>query len=337
MRIFLFIASFLSVMTLVVFFLLSYAETSSYGTRKIEQRFEVLQGENVIDVSKKLESAGLILSRIPFLWHIARIGKTHALVAGTYNLSGTLNITEITRIITTGETISHDIKVTFPEGWGSKKMADKLTANHLPGVDFLLLVQNPKKEWKQKYDFLNDLQSDSSLEGFLFPDTYFFDETSSADVIIEKMLDNFGKKFNTSLRSDILKQNRNLYEIITLASIVENEVKSSSDRKKVADLFLRRIQSGQALQSDATVQYVLGRDKIQHSFEETRTASPYNTYINPGLPPGPIGNPGLSSIEAVIFPEKNPYVYFLSDPKTGETIFSITYEEHIKNKNLHGL
>ena len=337
MRTFLLIALGFSVMTLVSFFVLSYTETHSHGIRTDKQRFEVLQGENVIDLSARLESSGLIFSRIPFLWYIVRIGKTHALVAGIYTLDGTLTIAEITHIIITGEVVSRDIKITFPEGWSSKKMASRLTANNLPGEGFLMLVQKPKPEWKQKYDFFAGMPESITLEGFLFPDTYLFDENASAEMIIEKMLANFGKKFDTTLRVQMIEQKRSLYEIVTLASIVENEVKSSEDRRKVADLFLRRIASGQALQSDATVQYILGVDKIQHSFEETRTPSLYNTYINTGLPPGPIGNPGLISLQAVLAPEKNPYMYFLSDPKTGETIFSVTFEEHVKNKNLHGL
>jgi UPF0755 protein len=151
------------------------------------------------------------------------------------------------------------------------------------------------------------------------------------------MLSNFGKKFDATLRAAIKEQKRSLYETVTLASIVENEVKSSADRKIVADIFLRRISVGQALQSCATLQYILGVDKTQYSYEETRTPSPYNTYINGGLPPGPIGNPGTISLQASVFPQSNPYFYFLSDPKTGKTIFSVTYEEHVKNKNLYGL
>ncbi|HLC95187.1 MAG TPA: endolytic transglycosylase MltG, partial [Patescibacteria group bacterium] len=158
-----------------------------------------------------------------------------------------------------------------------------------------------------------------------------------AEIIIEKMLANFGKRIGTSFLGEVQKQKRTLYAVVTLASIVENEVKSETDRKMVADLFLRRIASGQALQSCATLQYILGVDKKQYSYEETRTESPYNTYLYPGLPPGPISNPGLMSLEAALAPTNNPYVYFLSDPKTDKTIFSVTYDEHVKNKNLYGL
>jgi len=336
-RIFLIIALTLSLLTVGAFFYLSYAEGHSYGVRKDNQRFEVNQGENVFSLSERLESSGLIASRFTFMWHLARTEKTRSLVAGTYSLNGSLTVTEITFMITEGKVISRDIKVTFPEGWNSKKMSARLTANDLPGADFLALVQKPKPEWRQKYDFFADAPADTSLEGFLFPDTYFFDPEASAEVIIEKMLVNFGKKFDVPLRQSAIRQKHSIYETVTLASIIENEVKSMEDRKRVADIFLRRISVGQALQSCATLQYILGVDRTQYSFDETRTPSPYNTYINTGFPPGPIGNPGLVSFQATLAPESNPYFYFLSDPKTGKTIFSVTYDEHVNNKNLYGL
>ncbi|MFZ2187904.1 MAG: endolytic transglycosylase MltG [Candidatus Moraniibacteriota bacterium] len=337
MRLFLTVAVFFSLLTGVAFFYLSYAVDHSHGRERQEQRFEVGQGENSFSVAKHLEDSGLITTRYVFLWQLAREGKIHMLVAGTYGLSGNLTIADIVFMMTEGKTVPRDLRITFPEGWNSEKMAERLTANSLPGAAFLALVQKPKPEWRQKFDFLADLPATASLEGFLFPDTYFFNPQTSAEVIIEKMLTNFGMKVDVRLRVKARERQHNLYEAVTLASIVENEVKSATDRKIVADIFLRRLAIGQALQSCATLQYILGVDKTQYSYAETRTPSPYNTYMNAGLPPGPIGNPGIVSLEATLAPQSNPYFYFLSDPKTGGTIFSVTYEEHVKNKNLYGL
>lgn len=337
MRIFLIIAFSFSVLTVGAFLYLSYAEGNVHGARKDNQRFEVNQGENVFTLSKRLESSGLISSRFVMMWHLARTGKTHELVAGTYSLSGNLTVTEIAFMITEGKALLRDIKITFPEGWNSKKMSERLTANGLPGADFLALVKNPKPEWKTQFDFLADAPKNASLEGFLFPDTYYFVPEASAETIVLKMLETFGKRFDASLRAKAIEQKHSIFETVILASIVENEVKSMDDRKIVADIFLRRLSVGQALQSCATLQYILGVDKTQYSYNETRTPSPYNTYINTGLPPGPIGNPGLVSLQATLAPQSNNYFYFLSDPKTGKTIFSVTYEEHVKNKNLYGL
>lgn len=337
MRTFLIIAFVLSAGTFGGFIYLSSAAQYSHGISREEQRFEVKQGEDVFNLSKRLEASGLIASRYAFLWHLAREGKTHRLVAGTYGLSGDLSITEIAFLVTEGKVIPRDTRVTFPEGWNAKKMAERLTANGLPGTAFLALAEKPKPEWRKRFDFLMDTPVNASLEGFLFPDTYFFYPQASAEDIIEKMLANFGKKIDPAFRAAAKEKKQTLYGIVTLASIVENEVKSETDRKMVADLFLRRISVGQALQSCATLQYILGVDRTQYSYEETRTESPYNTYIHPGLPPGPIGNPGIISLKAALFPESNPYFYFLSDPSTGKTIFSVTYEEHLQNKNLYGL
>lgn len=316
---------------------LSYSAQYSRGISKEVERFEVKQGENVFELSARLKSSGLVASRFAFLWAAARAGKTKSLVAGTYELSGNLSIGEIVFLVTEGKIIPRDIRVTFPEGWDTQKMSERLTASGLPGKEFLALVEKSDSKWRERFDFLSDIPEGASLQGFLFPDTYFFDKEDSAEDIIEKMLVNFGKKIVTELRVAAKNKNQNLYAAITLASIVENEVKSEEDRKMVSDLFLRRLSLGKSLESDATIKYILGIDKIQHTFEETRVVSSYNTYVNAGLPPGPIGNPGLISIHAAIFPESNNYLYFLNDSQTGETIFSVTYEEHLRNKKLHGL
>ncbi len=127
------------------------------------------------------------------------------------------------------------------------------------------------------------------------------------------------------------------YDALVLASIVEGEVRTDADRRMVADLFLRRIASGMPLQSDATVRYALGETKVKHSLADLAVDSPYNSYTNKGLPPGPVSNPGLSSIRAAFDPLPNPYVYFLNNPETGQTVFAETFEEHVANKAKNGL
>jgi UPF0755 protein len=127
------------------------------------------------------------------------------------------------------------------------------------------------------------------------------------------------------------------YDALVLASILETEVRTESDRRIVADIFLRRIEVGMPLQSDATVRYALGEIKIKHSLDDISVESPYNTYANKGLPPGPISNPGLVSIWAALDPAPSPYWFFLNNPETGKTVFSATFEEHIVNKAKNGL
>ena len=310
---------------------------TSHGANTEKQAFEVRSGENAWDISGRLEDSGIIGSRSGFMFHLWREGKLHALVAGQYLLSGTQTIPEISAAITEGKVIPKDIKVTFPEGWTNKKMADRLTRNGLPGDNFLYLAAHPLPEWRTRFDFLSDLPQGASVEGFLFPDTYLFNPDASGQTIIETMLRNFGKKTDATLRADLMKRSERLFAGVTRASIVENEVPTEKDRRLVSDLFGRRLAIGQPLQSCATLQYILGVDRKQYSIEETKTESPYNTYLRKGLPIGPVGNPGLMSLRATAYPEPNPYFFFLSDPKTGETVFSVTFEEHVRNKNIHGL
>ena len=320
-----------------IFLFVSYQASYSHGFASAEQRFEVRPGDDALSVGARLEEAGIVSSRFAFVWDLLRENRLHSLVAGEYALSGTLTIPEIAYLLAEGKVVPKDVKVVFPEGWTVRKMAARLTASGLPGDKFSYLVTHPLPEWRDKFDFLADLPKDASVEGYLFPDTYLFNPEASGQTIIETMLRTFGKKVDVDLRKNLAVKQGSLFAAVTLASIVENEVPTERDRKIVADLFSRRLSTGMPLQSCATLQYILGVDKKQYSYDETHTVSPYNTYLNKGLPKGPVGNPGLMSLRAVAVPEPNPYFYFLSDPKTGETIFSATYDEHVAAKAAHGL
>jgi UPF0755 protein len=175
----------------------------------------------------------------------------------------------------------------------------------------------------------------ATLEGFLFPDTYRIFRDAGAERIIEKMLDNFGDKLTSQMREDIKKQERTIYETIIMASIIEKEVRTPEDMQIVSGIFWDRIKNGQALESCATLAYILGVNKAQYSEEDTKIDSLYNTYKYRGLPPSPISNPGLNAIKAAIYPKYTEYNYFLSRPDTGETVFSRTYAEHLENKRKY--
>lgn len=239
-----------------------------------------------------------------------------------------------------------DRSVTLIEGWNSQQIADKLATSQLgfSADDFLQLAGYPKKnyqsltinKWPQdfsdNYDFLRDKPKYVGLEGYLFADTYRFRPSSSPEEVVIKLLDNFGRQLNTKMRQDIENQGKTIYQIVTMASLLEKEVRSEKDMKLVSDIFWRRIKNGQRLESCATLAYILGKNKPQYSYEETRIDSPYNTYVNDGLPPGPIGSPSLKAIRAAIYPTSNNYNFFLTRPDNGETVFSRDFEEHKANK-----
>lgn len=225
------------------------------------------------------------------------------------------------------------------EGWRNVDIAKELVTLGL--VSMPQFTAATQLDYSGKFDFLNDKPQSTDLEGYLYPDTYRVYASSTADEIIMKMLTNFDNKLTPQMRADIKSQGKTINEIITMASLIEKEAPISyrtgklDDAKIVSGIFWNRIKSGQALQSCATLAYVLGVNKPQYSEADTKINSPYNTYENPGLPPGPIANPGILAIEAAIYPIKTNYNYFLTPSGSQELIFARTYEEHLQNKNKY--
>jgi UPF0755 protein len=310
----------------------------SHGIAQEAKTIKIIKGDNAMSVGNKLENENLISGKYYFAFYIWKNNLKNKLVAGEYSIEPKLNIPEISRIITHGEVDSTRTKVTFPEGWESKYMEARIKEYGLNTDGFKDLVKNPEYfREKYGYDFLADIPQGKTLEGYLFPDTYFFLKNATAEDIIKKMLDNFSEKLTADLKTEIKNQNKSVYDIIAMASIIEGEVKSEEDRAIVSGIFWKRVNEDRPLQSCATLAFILGENKKQYSFEDTRIDSPYNTYLNKGLPPGPINNPGLASIKAAIYPKTTNYNYFLTDPQTGQTIFSKTIDEHNANKAKYGL
>lgn len=301
------------------------------------EQFTVMAGDDIITIGRELAARKFIANRIYFYYYAWQNKLRGSIDAGDYLIMPKSNIADIAYKMTSGDTVKHvkkDIKITFPEGWSIKKMTQRLEENGLPAEKFFQLSNNPTEDLYEKYSFL---QKGSSLEGYLFPDTYFFAEDATAEVIIEKMLDNFNIKVDEKRRELIERDGNNLHDLIIFASIIEGEVSSGADRRVVAGIFKNRLDIGIALQSDATIDYIKGTPEIKHTLADIEIDSPYNTYKYPGLPQGPINSPSLSSIDAAIAPADTDYMYFLNNIKTGETIFSKTLNEHNINKRLNGL
>jgi UPF0755 protein len=308
----------------------------SRGTGNIALDFEIKSGEGVKDIAKNLENAQLVKNDLYFNYFIWRTGSRDKLQAGKYELRGSMTIPEIAQVLSMGEVVPNEVKITFPEGTSAKEMAEILKNKGFDGAKFLEVAKSGA-ESETEYAYFADKPAKAGLEGYLFPDTYIFWKDAGAANIIDRMLLNFDEKLTGKMREDARKNNRTVFEVVTMASILEKEVKTPEDMKIASGIFWDRIDAEMPLQSCATIAYVLGKEKKQYSFDDTRTPSPYNTYINRGLPPGPIANPGLNSIQAAIYPTKTEYNYFLTDPETGKTIFSKTLEEHTQNKSKYGL
>lgn len=324
------------VLVLLEFYLFNRQASFSHGTGNIAQNFEIEEGEGVKVIGQKLEDAQLVKNKYYFDFYIWKTGSREKIQAGKYELKGTMTIPEIVQVLSLGEIVSNEVKVTFPEGTSAKEMAGILKQKGFDGNAFLQDI-NSGSGIAADYEFLKDKPQKANLEGFLFPDTYIFFKDAGAASIINRMLQNFDEKLTPKMREDIQSRGKNIFDVVTMASILEKEVRTADDMKIASGIFWDRIGAKMPLQSCATVAYVLGKEKKQYSAEDTKTPSPYNTYINKGLPPGPIDNPGMNSILAAIYPAKTDYNYFLTDPATGKTIFSRTLEEHAANKAKYGL
>lgn len=294
-----------------------------------EQLFIVNKGETAQQVALNLKKENLIRSA-SYFEHYIKAGELIVL-AGEYSLSPKLTTKEITKLLAAGEVLSQEKTITLIEGWNIKDMAAYLQEKKVtPAASFISAAEKPLSAWK--FDWLSDAPKGADLEGYLFPDTYRIAKDATAEQIINKLLSNFDKKLTPTMRAEIKQQGKTVYEIITMASVIEKEVRTPEDMKIVSGIFWDRIKYGIALQSDATLSYILDDKVGGHTIEQTKIDSPYNTYKYRGLPPGPIANPGLNAITAAVYPGFTEYVYFLSDPATGKTIYSKTLQEHNANK-----
>ena len=298
--------------------------------------FLISQGESVKQIGENLHKADLIKSKFCFKVYIRQNNKQANLQAGEYILNPNLSIKEIANTLVAGQSLSKEKTIKIIEGWNINDINKYLANNAIISEnEFTELAKLEIGNWKleiNKPNFLDNAPIKADLEGYLFPDTYRIFKDASAEDIIEKMLTNFDKKLTEEMRVEISKQGKTIHKIIIMASLIEKEVRTAEDMKIVSGIFWDRIKYGQALESCATLAYILGINKPQYTIEDTKIDSLYNTYQNQGLPPGPICNPGINAIKAAIYPKYTNYNYFLNSPDTGETIFSKTLDEHNRNK-----
>lgn len=291
---------------------------------------DIPKGSGLIDISDILKDKNVIKNKMFFITLAKITHMDKGIKAGSYNIPLSYSNKEILKLINSGKVYRDIVKVTIPEGYEAHQIAEKLYSEGLVDKDkFLELISNPNM-FQEKYSFLEE-ENISSLEGFLFPDTYFFDKKYSEEVIIDIMLKRFSEVYKEEYKKRKNELGLDLNQFITLASIVEREAKVESERPVISAVFYNRINIDMPLQSCATVQYVLGERKKVLSYEDIRIDSPYNTYKHKGLPPGPISSPGEASIKAVLYPSDTNYLYFVAK-KDGSHSFSVNYEDHLKSK-----
>lgn len=275
----------------------------------------VKKGDTTNTIANTLYVEKLIRNRVVFFFVVKQLGIEKNMQAGDFSLSPSMNTFDIATALTKG---SIDVWVTIPEGLRKEEISEIL-AKDLPNFSTA--------------DFLSKAE-----EGYLFPDTYLLPKDANADKVIEILAKTFNEKYSAELQAKAKKLGLTTKEVIVLASLVEREAQRAEDRQPMASVLLRRLNEPMRLQIDASVQYAIGYDREEQTWwkkgltvEDLQTDSPYNTYTRDGLPLGPICNPGIAAIEAVLNADPNtPYVYYVNDVD-GKLHFSRTLEEHEAN------
>jgi len=275
--------------------------------------FVVKQGESVRSIATRLFQQGLIRDKIAFYVLVRVLGLERDLQAGDFRLNRSMDTRMIAEELTHG---TLDVWLTTLEGWRNEEIAMKIAKEmDIPETEFL------------KY----------AREGSMFPDTYLVPKDASASTVAQMFLDTFDAKVTPQMRQDARTTGLTFEEIITMASIVEREGRTAEDRPVIAGILLKRLRSDWPLQTDATIQYALGYQPVQKTWwkreitdQDKKIRSAYNTYANKGLPPGPIANPGLASIQAVIYSADSDYWFYLHDPQA-IVHYGRTIEEHEAN------
>lgn len=302
--------------SLCALFLLTYVSIwrtpSSFPVYSI---VTIKPGESLEVVTQKFDSLNMV--RSPFVFHslVILLGGEKKVTAGDYLLAHKESPLTLAWRIIRGDFGMDPVRITIFEGLNITEIGELLQKN-LIAFD----IEAFKEAAKDK-------------EGYLFPDTYFFPPTAKPGDVIERMEANFKEKIK-SLEADIEKFGKPLEEVIVMASILEGEARGEEAQKTVAGILWKRISIGMPLQVDATFKYINGKDSFTLSYADLREDSPYNTYTNKGLPPGPINNPGFDAIHAAVNPIKTDYLYFLTG-NDGKMYYAKTFEQHKLNKSKY--
>ena len=320
--------------------------------------FVIEEGQSLTAISNSLERHLLVRSADAFRYYLQSKGSDRSIQAGVFTLRRDMTMDQIIVQLQHGQVPS--ALVTIPEGWRAEQVAALLEENAITSAaEFLQAVQMGRDD----YGFLTDRPAGASrsLEGFLFPDTYRLPKNSQPQVVLDLLLDTWQARVGDELLATAASQDMTIYELVTLASLVEREAVLNAERSLIARVYLNRLAQEMLLQADPTVQYAKGYDTAKGTWwpkllrdEINSAVSPFNTYLNPGLPPGPICSPGLASIEAAITPAEpgKPFseaIYFvavadgkvplvpagqaahLSEPTPGMHVFTVSYDQHVQN------
>lgn len=286
----------------------------------------IKEGMTTADIATLLHEKKLVKDPEAFRMEARFKNLADKLQAGPYQIEGGLSNSQIVDVMVKGHI--KQIRFTVPEGFTVVKMAKKLEAEGLGKADkFIAAAKDYAPYAYMQTDNPNVL---FKAEGFIFPATYDFPVGISEEEMLKIMVEQFDKKMQESgVAKTVQEKNLNMRDVVNMAAMVEMEAVFPEEQPRIAGVFLKRVAIGMPIQSDTTIQYILGAQKEIITFADTEIQNPYNTYQNMGLPPGPIASPGLKAIQAVLAPEDNEYLYFVAE-KDGHHRFTKTYEEHLQ-------
>ena len=297
--------------------------------------FTVEIGENAVTIANKLSEQNFITDTDLFRLFLRYNGLDSSLEAGDYELRRNMNMREIAEALQKAS--FEEVTLTIPEGWRAEQVADLLTAENI--MDGALFLAAVRQGVGVEHPLLGDRPAGASYEGYLFPDTYRLPANASPEDLISRMIDTMANKIPANAVELAAAQGYTFYEALTIASIVEREAVVPEERPTIASVYFNRLVQGMPLQADPTVQYAMGYQtdtgqwwKTPVTLEEySQVSSPYNTYLNYGLPPGPIANPGASSINATLQPEQTTYLFFMGCGGEGRHLFATDFATHEAN------
>lgn len=306
-----------------------------YQNPGIEHSFTVQSGEATPVILGRLWEAGLIPDPAAMRAFLQYSGLDTGLQAGDYELNSGMSPIELAYALQDATPKSVSLRI-LP-GWRLEEIAATLptTGLNISPEAFLIAASQPPPD----HPLAEQLPDNRSLEGFLYPDVYEFPRESGVEQVIQQSLDRFQQALTVEILDGIERQGLTLYEAVTLASIVEREAVIDEEKPLIASVFLNRLAAGIKLDADPTVQYAAGYDPERGGWwpmpitrSDLAYVSPYNTYVAAGLPPGPIANPSIDSLQAVAFPAQTPYYYFQAAcDGSGKHAFAETFQEHLNN------
>lgn len=302
------------------------------------QRVNIAPGATARTIAEQLQQAKLIRSAAAFRLLGRITGASGSMKAGVYDISSREGTSTILKRLRQGDDVDLSVKVTIPEGFTVKKIASALeAAGILPAKDFLDYLKTAPLPYDFLEQQLSQVEQSRRFEGLLFPDSYHLLPGSTAADVVDVMTRRWRQVVESVFPAEVLQGGQtkdtpvplNLTQLLTLASIIEREAVADEERAVISGVFYNRLEINQALQSCATVQYILEKNKPILSTADTKIDSPYNTYRNPGLTPGPIAAPGLPSLRAAAQPSATEYFFFFAKPdSSGQHVFSRTFAEH---------